>query len=150
MKYRDSQIFVREAWHVLSYLGVWSLGLFSPTFSPHPQKKKKLIKKEYCRCGPHPPTSDFPQSQTSTCQGSGLHWPPPPRSPGSATSAHGLHCTVGTPKTLHRRLLLALHCTLRPSHLSARGNTRRLEIVGQLDMQEPGLGDYWDQLLTGR
>ena len=46
---------------MLSYLGVWSLGLFSPTFSPHPQQKKylpdgeaSLIKKEYCRCGPHP------------------------------------------------------------------------------------------------
>ena len=37
-----------------TYLGVWSLGLFSPIFSPHPQKKNKLIKKEYCRCGPHP------------------------------------------------------------------------------------------------
>ena len=31
------------AWHVLSYLEVWSLGLFSPTFnptSPHSQKKR--------------------------------------------------------------------------------------------------------------
>ena len=24
-----------------TYLGVWSLGLFSPIFSPHPKKKKK-------------------------------------------------------------------------------------------------------------
>ena len=29
--YQDSRIFV-GAWHVLSYLWVWSLGLFSPTF----------------------------------------------------------------------------------------------------------------------
>ena len=55
-------------------LGVWSLGLFSSIFFLHilKQKKKKkkkidqegilylpdreasLIKKEYCRCGPHP------------------------------------------------------------------------------------------------
>ena len=50
---------------MLSYLGVWSLGLFSPTFFSTSSKKKKnvpqphdreasLIKKEYCRCGPHP------------------------------------------------------------------------------------------------
>ena len=36
---------------------VWSLGLFSPSFFLHihkQKKRKKLIKKEYCRCGPHP------------------------------------------------------------------------------------------------
>ena len=52
-----------------TYLGVWSLGLFSPTFFSTSTKKEKkidqeaslpdreasLIKKEYCRCGPHPP-----------------------------------------------------------------------------------------------
>ena len=48
----------------LASLGVWSLGLFSPTFFSTSSKKKKklilpdreasLIKKEYCRCGPHP------------------------------------------------------------------------------------------------
>ena len=53
-----------------TYLGVWSLGLFSPIFFSTSSKKKKkkkliklpdlpdreasLIKKEYCRCGPHP------------------------------------------------------------------------------------------------
>ena len=61
--YQDSQIFVRGAWHVLSYLGVWSLGLFSPTFFSTSSKKKEKdylpdreasFKKEYCRCGPHP------------------------------------------------------------------------------------------------
>ena len=32
--------FCEGAWHVLSYLGVWSLGLsLAPLFSPHPQKK---------------------------------------------------------------------------------------------------------------
>ena len=40
LKYRDSQIFVRGAWHVPSYLGVWSLGLFSPTFFSTSSKKK--------------------------------------------------------------------------------------------------------------
>ena len=44
LKYRDSQIFVRGAWHVLSYLGVWSLGLFSPTFFSTSSKKKRTPK----------------------------------------------------------------------------------------------------------
>ena len=42
---------------------------------------------------------------------------------------HGLHCTAGTPQTLHRRLFLAPHCTLRLSHQSVGGNTRGLEMV---------------------
>ena len=38
-----------------SYLGVWSLGLFSPTFfSTSSKKKKKLIKKEVPPGGGHP------------------------------------------------------------------------------------------------
>ena len=56
---------MRGAWYVLSYLGMWSLGLFSSTFFSTSSKKKRnflclpdreasLIKKEYCRCGPHP------------------------------------------------------------------------------------------------
>ena len=45
-----------------------------------------------------------------------------------------------TPSSLHSEAL---------SHLSAGGNPWRLEIVGQLDMQEPGDGDYWGRLLTG-
>ena len=64
-----------------------------------PDREASLIKKEYCRCGPHPPTSDFFQSQTSTCQGSGLHWPPFPGIPGLATLLYGLHCTAGTLNT---------------------------------------------------
>ena len=31
-----------STWHVLSYLGVWSLGLFSPTFFSTSSKKKKI------------------------------------------------------------------------------------------------------------
>ena len=117
-------------------------GLFSSiVFSTSLNKKKaylsdreaSLIKKEYCRCGPHPLQVIFPEldhhlssewaalapfSQISGVGHSGS-WPP-------------LHC--GDPKTLHRRLFLVPHCTLRLSHLSVRGNARRLEIVGQLDM----------------
>ena len=45
----------RPPWHVPGGPWVWSLGLFSPIFfSTSINKKKKLIKKEYCRCGPHP------------------------------------------------------------------------------------------------
>ena len=76
-----------------------------------------------------PPTSDFFQSWTSTCQGSGPHWPPPPRFPGLATLVHDLHCTAGTPQTLHWRLFLVPHYTPRLSHLSVGGNTRGLEMV---------------------
>ena len=43
LKYRDSQIFVRGAWHVLSYLGVWSLRLVSPTFFSASSKKKNYL-----------------------------------------------------------------------------------------------------------
>ena len=53
---------------------------------------------------------------------------------GFATLVHGLHYTVGTPQTLHRRLFQVPHCTLRLSHLSVGGNARGVEIVGQLDM----------------
>ena len=95
--------------------------------------KKKLIKKEYCRCGPHPlqVTSSrarpyllreraalAPFSRNSGVDHAGL-WPP-------------LHC--GDSRHLHRRLFQAPHCTLRLSHLSVGGNARGLEIVGQLDM----------------
>ena len=88
-------------------------------------REASLIKKEYCGCGPHPlqVTSSRvtpplvkgaghigPFSQTSGVGHSGS-WPP-------------LHC--GDPKTLHWRLFLAPHCTLRLSHLSVGGNTRRL------------------------
>ena len=46
----------RPPWHVLGGPWVWSFGLFSSIFfSTSINKKKKLIKKEYCRCGPHPP-----------------------------------------------------------------------------------------------
>ena len=33
---------MRGAWHVLRYLGVWSLGLFSPTFFSTSSKKKAI------------------------------------------------------------------------------------------------------------
>ena len=33
---------MRGAWHVLSYLGVWSLGLFSSTFFSTSSKKKSM------------------------------------------------------------------------------------------------------------
>ena len=46
-----------------------------------------------------------------------------------ATLVHDLHCTAGTPQTLHRRLFLVPHCTLRLSHLSVGGNTRGMEMV---------------------
>ena len=115
-----------------------------------PDREASLIKKEYCRCGPHPlqvissrarldlhlsreRATLAPSPRNSGVGHSGL-WPP-------------LHC--GDPKHLHRRLLQAPHCTLRLSHPSAGGNARGPGIVSQLDMQEPGLGDYCWPTATG-
>ena len=107
-KHRDSQIFVRGAWHALSYLGARSLGPLSPTFFSTSSKKKdnknhfdlpdreaSLIKKEYCRLSaspqvtpsrarPHPPREGRPI---------GTHpWDPGVnRVPGQTSP----HCTVG-------------------------------------------------------
>ena len=136
--------FWKGGWHVPAFLGVWSLGLFSPTFSSTSSKKENqqgglpdreasLIKKECCRCEPHPLQVISSRARPPLVKGSGCigpllwnsrvglsgPWPP-------------LHC--GGPKTLHWRLLLVPHCTLRLSHLSVGGNARGLEIVGQLDM----------------
>ena len=55
-------------------------------------------------------------------------------------SGSDLHCTARTPQTLHRRLFLAPHCTLRLSHLSVGGNTKRLEIVGNSTCRSRALG----------
>ena len=115
-----------------------------------PDREASLIKKEYCRYGPHPPQVISPRARPPLAKGAGCIGPLPPGTPGLATLAHGLHCTVGTPNTLHQRPLLVPHCTPRLSHLSVGGNTRRLETAGQLDMQEPGLGDHWGRLLMGR
>ena len=46
---------------------------------------------------------------------------------GLATLVHAPF--AGTSQTLHRRLFLVPHCTLRLSHLSVGGNTRGLEMV---------------------
>ena len=119
---------------MLSYLGVWSLGLFSPTFFSTSSKKKKmdreasLIKKEYCRSGPHPLQVISSRARPYLLRERAA-LAPFPGFPGLATLVHGLHCTVGTPPTLHRRLLLVPHCTLRLSHLSVGGNTKGLEMA---------------------
>ena len=59
--------------------------------------KKKLIKKEYCRRGPHPPQVTSPRARPPLVKGVGHIGPP--GTPGSATPAHGLHCTAGTRPT---------------------------------------------------
>ena len=92
------------------------------------------------------PTSDFPESQTPTCQGSR---PLAPRNSGAGHPGSWPPLHHGDPNTLHWRLPPVPHYTLRPPHPSAGGNARRPEIVGQLDMQEPGNGDHWGQLPTG-
>ena len=113
-----------------TYLGVWSLGLFSPIFfSTSSKKKKKKIDQEGIQqVWAPPPTSDFPQSQTLPVKGAG-HIGRPPGSPGPATLAHDPHCTAGTPQTLHRRPLPVPHRTLRLPHPSVGGNTRGPEMA---------------------
>ena len=96
-----------------------------------------------------PPTSDFFQSWTSTCQGSGLHWPPFPGISGVGHSGSWppLHCRDSTnlapevvPGTSLRSGALSPECGGAP------GDWRWL---GRLDMWEPGLGDYCGRLLMG-
>ena len=87
-----------------------------------------MIKKGYCRCGPHPLQVTSSRARPYLLRERAA-WPPFPGFPGLATLVQGLHCTAGTPQTLHRRLLLAPHYTLRLSHLSVGGNTRGLEKV---------------------
>ena len=112
--------------------GVEFRGSLAPFFL-HILKQKKLIKKEYCRCGPTPykwllPELDLHLSREQATlapfsRNSGV---------GHSGSCPPLHWR--DPNTLHRRLFLMPHCTLRLSHLSVGGNVRRLGIVGQLDM----------------
>ena len=90
-------------------------------------REASLIKKEYCRCGPHPPQVISSRARPYLLRERATL--APPGFPGLATLVHDLHCTAGTPQTLHRRLFLVPHCTLRLSHLSVGGNTRGLEIV---------------------
>ena len=97
-------------------------------------REASLIKKEFCKCGPHPLQVISSRAGSPLVKGAGCIGPLFPDFRSLATLVHGLHCTAGTPKTLHWRLFLAPHCTLRLSHLSVGGSTRRLEIVGQLDM----------------
>ena len=105
-KYQDSPILGRfggQAYsprpprHVPGGPWVWSLGPLSSIPFLHIHKQKKNDQEGVPQVWAPPPTSDFPQSQTSTCQGSGPHWLPPPKTSGLATSAHGLHYNVGTP-----------------------------------------------------
>ena len=117
-----------------SYLGVWSLGLFSPTFFSTSSKKKNdreasLIKKEYCRCGPHPLQVTSSRARPPLVKGAGHIGRLFPDFRGwplwfmTSIALQGLH------QTLHWRLFLVSHCTLRLSHLSVGGNTRGLEMV---------------------
>ena len=77
-----------------------------------------MIKKDYCRCGPHPPQVTTPRARPPLAKGqvtlaprnSGVGhpgpWPP-------------LHCR--DPTALHRRLPPVPHCTLRLSHPRREG-----------------------------
>ena len=71
---------LRPPWHVPGGPWVWSLGLFSPIFflHIHKQKKKKLIKKEYCRCGPHPLQVISSRARPPLVKGTGHIGPPFP------------------------------------------------------------------------
>ena len=101
--------------------------------SPSVSREASLIKKEYCRCRPYPLQVISSRVRPPPVKGGGCIGPLSRNSwAGHSGSWPLVHC--GDPKTLHWRLLLVPHCTLRLSHLSVGGNVRRLEIVGLLNM----------------
>ena len=100
-----------------------------------------MIRKEYCRCGPHPPqviSSRARPPLVPTRERASLA--PSPRNSGVGHSGSWppLHCM--DPKTLHQRLLQAPHCTLRLSHLSVGGNAWGMEIVANSTCRSQALG----------
>ena len=98
-----------------------------------PDREASLIKKEHCRCGPHPLQVTSSRARPPLVKGTGYIGPLFPEFRGwPLWFTPPLHC--GDLGNSHRRLFLAPHCTLRPSHPSVGGNAWGLEIVGQLDM----------------
>ena len=105
-----------------TFLGVWSLELFSSTFFSTSSKKRG-------RCGPHPLQVISWRVRPPLVKGAGCIGPLFPDFRGwqlwfmASIALRGLH------KTLHWRLFLVPYCTLRLSHLSVGENTRRLEMI---------------------
>ena len=115
--------------------GCWNVPMLGPVaFAQGSKKSTSLIKKEYCRCGPHPLQAISSRVRPPLAKGAGCIGPLFPDLRGRPLWFMASIALWGLHKTLHRRLFLAPHCTLRLSHLSVGGNTRGLEIVGQLDM----------------
>ena len=125
---------LRPPWKCQGDLGCGVLGLFSSIFLHiHKQKNWSRSRRSTVGVGPTPykwllPELDLHLSRERAtlapfARNSGVghssSWPP-------------LHC--GDLTNSHRRLFLAPHCTLRPSHLSVGGNARGLDIVVQLNM----------------
>ena len=98
-----------------------------------PDREASLIKKEYCRCGPHPLQVTSSRVRPPLVKGAGCIGPLFPEFRGWPLWFMA-SIALGGSKHLHRRLFQAPHCTLRLSHLSVGGNARGLEIVSQLDM----------------
>ena len=49
-----------------------------------PDREASLIKKEYCKCGPHPLQVTSSRARPPLVKGAGPHWPPLPGIPGLA------------------------------------------------------------------
>ena len=58
-------------------------------------REASLIKREYCRCGPHPLQVTSSRARPPLVKGAG-HIGPFPGIPELATLVHGLHCTART------------------------------------------------------
>ena len=98
-----------------------------------PDREASLIKKEYCRCGPHPLQVTSSRARPPLVKGAGHIGPLFPEFRGwplwfmASIALRGL----STPAP---EVVPGPHCTLRLSHLSVGGNARGPEIVSQLDM----------------
>ena len=129
------------------WCGCWHVPVLGPVAVRH-RAQKNLIKKEYCRCGPHP------LQVTSSRVGPPLV---------KATDHTGplflefrgwplwFMASIALQGPQHLAPGVVPGASLHSGALSpdCGGNVGGLGIVGRLGMWEPGDGGYWGLLLTG-
>ena len=137
---------------MLTSSGVWSLGLFSSIFfSTSLNKKKKLIKKEYCRLSASPHSLQVTPiwSWSLPIKGGQANWRPSLGLWGSASlrvNKPPLHCG-GVPLHWRPSLVASLHSE-GPSHDCGRG-TRFWSRWLACRFTSPEVGVIWFWLMGG-